>query len=194
MRRDVRLAWAELNHLLLGAYEHWRSPPRTAPQSDAQELTATLRRISLLCPGDRFAGEGRDWKRGAGGRGGGGGLEPKGVWTENGPNQFSFGQCFTQHKTEGCTYMCAYAYTCPCARANAVRGPFCYCLFAPTTCRQCLQLAGRVYLWCTASTDYTQVNVYVNGVYKLCTGSTDCTHMRRRRVHVYAHTRIYVHI
>ena len=28
-----------------------------------------------------------------------------------------------------------------------------YWHFASTTCRQCLQLAGRVYLWCTVSTD-----------------------------------------
>ena len=28
-----------------------------------------------------------------------------------------------------------------------------YWHFACTTCRQCLQLAGRVYLWCTVSTD-----------------------------------------
>ena len=28
-----------------------------------------------------------------------------------------------------------------------------YWHFASTTCRRCLQLAGRVYLWCTVSTD-----------------------------------------
>ena len=28
-----------------------------------------------------------------------------------------------------------------------------YWHFASTTCRQCLQLAGRVYLWCTVSTE-----------------------------------------
>ena len=57
----------------------------------------------------------------------------------------------------------AYAYTCPSARVNAGSGRFLgkgafvplpkYCLFASTTCRQCLQLAGRVYVWCTVSTD-----------------------------------------
>ena len=33
------------------------------------------------------------------------------------------------------------------------RGNLKYWHFASTTCRQCLQLAGRVYLWCTVSTD-----------------------------------------
>ena len=51
----------------------------------------------------------------------------------------------------------------PCVRVNDGSGPFWgkgafgplpkYWHFASTTCRQRLQLAGRVYLWCTASTD-----------------------------------------
>ena len=51
----------------------------------------------------------------------------------------------------------------PCVRVNDGSGPFWgkgafgplpkYWHFASTTCRQCLQLAGRVYLWCTVSTD-----------------------------------------
>ena len=59
---------------------------------------------------------------------------------------------------------------CPCARVNGVRKYSVpkYCLFASTTCQQCLQLAGRVYLWCTVSRNYTQVNVCVHSVYKLC--------------------------
>ena len=120
---------------------------------------------------------------------------------------------------EGCTYTCVhvytytririYVYTCPCAWVNAVSGPFLregtfgplpkYCLFASTTCRQCLQLAGRVYLWCTVSTDYTRVNVYVHSVYytqcpptiririRRAYGAYTCTH-----VLVYAYTRVYV--
>ena len=51
----------------------------------------------------------------------------------------------------------------PSVRVNDGSGPFWgkgafgplpkYWHFASTTCRQCLQLAGRVYLWCTVSTD-----------------------------------------
>ena len=51
----------------------------------------------------------------------------------------------------------------PSMRVNDGSGPFWgkgafgplpnYWHFASTTCRQCLQLAGRVYLWCTVSTD-----------------------------------------
>ena len=51
----------------------------------------------------------------------------------------------------------------PYMRVNDCSGPFWgkgafgplpkYWHFASTTCRQCLQLAGRVYLWCTVSTD-----------------------------------------
>ena len=51
----------------------------------------------------------------------------------------------------------------PSRRVNDGSGPFWgkgafgplpkYWHFASTTCRQCLQLAGRVYLWCTVSTD-----------------------------------------
>ena len=63
----------------------------------------------------------------------------------------------------------------PSVRVNDGSGPFWgkgafgplpkYWHFASTTCRQCLQLAGRVYLWCTVSTDprpptpYMRVNV-----------------------------------
>ena len=80
--------------------------------------------------------------------------------------------------------------TCPCARVNDVSGPFFmeeglgplpkHCLFVSTTCRQCLQLAGCGYLWCTVSTYYTWANVYVHSVYKLCTTSTNyaqCVHV-----------------
>ena len=51
----------------------------------------------------------------------------------------------------------------PCRRVNDGSGPFWgkgafgplpkYWHFSSTTCRQCLQLAGRVYLWCTVCTD-----------------------------------------
>ena len=66
---------------------------------------------------------------------------------------------------------------------------FC-CLFSPTRCRQCVQSAGRVYLWCTVSTDWTQVDVCVYSVYKLCIVSTDYTYSvyvvyRFTRIHVY---------
>ena len=36
-----------------------------------------------------------------------------------------------------------------------------YWHFASTTCRRCLQLAGRVYLWCTVSTDPRPPSSYV---------------------------------
>ena len=38
-----------------------------------------------------------------------------------------------------------------------------YCVFASTPCPQCLQIAGRFYLRCTVSTDYTWANVYLQG-------------------------------
>ena len=67
-----------------------------------------------------------------------------------------------------------------------------YCLFVSTTCRQCLQLADRVYLWCTVSTDYTRVNVYVHSVYKLCTVSTYIHGVYRP--YIPARIRVYVRI
>ena len=78
----------------------------------------------------------------------------------------------------------AYAYTFPCARVNAVSGPFCreYRLLAATTRLQCLQSAGRVYVRCTASTDYTWVNGYVHSVYKPC---RTCTRIRRASVYIW---------
>ena len=51
----------------------------------------------------------------------------------------------------------------PCVQGNDSSGPFLggeglrlvpkYWHFASTTCRRCLQIAGRVYLWCTVSTE-----------------------------------------
>ena len=68
------------------------------------------------------------------------------------------------------------------------------CLSASTTCQQCLQLAGRVYLWCTVSTDYTRVAVSVHSVYKLCTGSTCMHSVYRLNMYAYTHTRMRIRV
>ena len=44
---------------------------------------------------------------------------------------------------------------------QAKRVKLTYWHFASTTCRQCLQLADRVYLWCTVSTDPRPPSSYV---------------------------------
>ena len=59
------------------------------------------------------------------------------------------------------------------------------CLFASTTCRQCLQLAGRVYLCRTVSADHTHVHsVYktMHGVYMY----TQCQQTVRIRTRIRA--------
>ena len=61
-----------------------------------------------------------------------------------------------------CVYRLQTAFTC--AWAKAISGPFFgkggpsspkHWHFASTTCRQCLRLADRVYMWQTVSTDYS---------------------------------------
>ena len=90
-----------------------------------------------------------------------------------------------QSHGEGCTdtrvHSCTCPRPCPCARVNAVSGPFCreggrLYLRVYKTRPQCLQYAGRVHLWCI---DYPRVSGCVRRAYRLC---------------VHAYTRGYVHV
>ena len=69
-----------------------------------------------------------------------------------------------------------------------------YCHLACTMCRQCLQLAGPVYLWYTVSTNYTTAGPLCMGK-RCCCGvfqKTQRKHVYRNSVHRHGvSTRVY---
>ena len=88
---------------------------------------------------------------------------------------------------EGCTFTCVNANICPCARVNAVSGPF----FRQGGLRPPSQMLSlRVYNMCTVSTTSRPCLFVVHSVYRLYSGQLICAQCLQRRVYVYAYAYI----
>ena len=106
-------------------------------------------------------------------------------------------------KHDNCSHSNSHAFVnvvaALCFRKRPLAPLFEYCLFAPTTCRQCLQLARCVDLWCTMSTNYTPPDPYaqVNVVAALCFNIhvyTNSLHRQGVSIREYIYTRICAYV